>query len=132
MEDHPFIPVRSLKTDVLLSPVWRVCSRTYGGLQVSRIVGMPILVTLKCAIVHWRFTASVLFNLHHLAIQYFRNRRGIERAAESEGCVKGFYSVNLEKLTQNGRYDVIFGGSLFSYIPVTIWASCSTALWDAD
>src|SRR5678815_6039753 len=86
MEEYPFIPVPSLKTDVLPSPVWRVCNRTCRNLQVSLIVAKHAHERLKRAIVRWRFTASVPFNLHDRAIQFFRNRRGIESAAESEGC----------------------------------------------
>ncbi|HZI50740.1 MAG TPA: class I SAM-dependent methyltransferase, partial [Terriglobia bacterium] len=57
------------------------------------------------------------------------NKEAVDFVCRTFG-VKGFYSVGTpEKLSHDGYYDVIFVGSLFSHLPVTIWASWLSRLY---
>ncbi len=58
------------------------------------------------------------------------NKGGVDFVCSTFG-VRGFYSVAApENLSHDGCYDVIFVGSLFSHLPVTIWASWLSRLYE--
>jgi SAM-dependent methyltransferase len=57
------------------------------------------------------------------------NKEAVDFVCSTFG-VQGFYSVATpEKLSHDGCSDVIFVGSLFSHLPVTIWASWLSRLY---
>jgi len=110
-------------TESLLTEVEDILGRS--GVSLPQVSS---LLDFACG--HGRLTRFLVHRLSRNRITVSDiNKEAVDFVCSTFG-VKGFYSVGTpEKLSYDGRHDVIFVGSLFSHLPVTTWASWLSRLY---